>query len=144
EYEPALTIEDRVAGRKEERVETFTAEGAPVAARATPPPSAPAAVPPEIASVLERAGEYVVGYARTFSNILADEDYRQQTHQGSEAGPLVVRNIRSGVLFVTLPGALPWGTFRDVFEVDGNKIRDRQERLARRLQDSPATARDRA
>lgn len=150
-YEIALTVEDRVAGKKEERVETFTAEAAaPVVARATPPPSVPpnlsppAPVPPELVPVLERAGQYVVGYARAFSNILADEAYRQQAHEGTEAGRLVVRNIRSGVLFITLPGALPWATFRDVFEVDGNKIHDREERLAKLFHDSPATAGERA
>jgi VWFA-related protein len=154
EYELALTVEDRVAGKREEVVETFTAEVPAPAARATPPASAPttvapaAAVPPEVAAVLERAGQYVVSYALTFSNILADEDYRQQTHQGVNQvfhdevvpGPLIVRKMRSGVLFMTLPGPIPWVTFRDVFEVDGNKIRDHQERLARLFQDSPATA----
>jgi VWFA-related protein len=150
EYKVALTIEDRVAGKKEERIERFTAEAAPVEARAAPPSSPPASVAPppvvpaELVPVLERAGQYVVGYARAFSNILADEVYKQEGHQGTEAGPLVVRNIRSGVLFITLPGALPWATFRDVFEVDGNTIHDRQERLAKLFQDSPATARVRA
>jgi VWFA-related protein len=151
EYQLALTVEDRVAGKKEELIETFTAEDAPVAARATPPPSAPptalapvAPVPPELIPVLERAGQYVVGYARAFSNILADEEYRQQGHQDNEAGPLIVRKMRSGVVFITLPGPIPWATFRDVFEVDGNKVRDRQERLARLFQDSPASAREKA
>jgi hypothetical protein len=35
---------------------------------------------------------------------------------------------------------VPWATFRDVWEVDGNKIRDRQDRLVRLFRDSPATA----
>jgi VWFA-related protein len=149
-YELALTVEDRVAGKKEELVESFTAEDAPVAARATPPPSALTAlapvapVPPELIPILERAGQYVVSYSRTFSHILADEEYRQQGHQENEGGPLIVRKMRSGVVFVTLPGPIPWVTFRDVFEVDGNKVRDRQERLAKLFQDSPATAREKA
>jgi hypothetical protein len=160
-YDLVLDVKDEVRGAglkhretftlaRDVRVETFTAEAAPITARPTPPPSAPtnvpppAAVPPELVPVLERAGQYVVGYARAFSNVLADEAYRQQGHQGSEAGPLVVRNIRSGVLFITLPGALPWATFRDVFEVDGSTIHDREERLAKLFQDSPATARVRA
>jgi VWFA-related protein len=158
EYELALTVEDRLAGKKEEVVETFTAEVPPLAARATPATAAPttvapaAAVPAELIPVLERAGQYVVNYARTFSHVLADEEYRQQTQQGVNQvfrdqvvpGPLIVRNIRSGVAFMTLPGPIPWATFRDVFEVDGNKIRDRQERLAKLFQDSPATAREKA
>jgi VWFA-related protein len=149
-YELALTVEDRVAGKKEELVLPFTAEDAPVADRATPPPSAPTTlapvspVPPELVPVLERAGQYLVSYARTFSQVLADEQYRQQGHEGSEGGPLVIRNIRSGVIFMTLPGAIPWATFRDVFEVDGNKIQDRQERLANLFRDSPATASEKA
>jgi hypothetical protein len=103
-----------------------------------------APVPPELIPVLERAGQYVVSYSRTFSHILADEEYRQQGHQENEGGPLIVRKMRSGVVFVTLPGPIPWVTFRDVFEVDGNKVRDRQERLAKLFQDSPATARAKA
>ena len=149
DYELTLTVEDRVAGKKEELVVSFTAEDANIAARATPPPAAPlslapvAPVPPELVPVLERVGQYVVSYSRTFSHILADEDYRQQAHQ-SETGPLLVRKIKSGVLFMTLPGAIPWATFRDVFEVDGNKIRDREERLAKLFQESPATASEKA
>ncbi|HXB54147.1 MAG TPA: VWA domain-containing protein, partial [Vicinamibacteria bacterium] len=38
DYKLTLTVEDRVAGKKEELVVPFTAEDAPVAARATPPP----------------------------------------------------------------------------------------------------------
>jgi len=32
-------------------------------------------------------------------------------------------------VFVRLGGEVPWGTFRDVFEVDGQKVRDREARL---------------
>ena len=54
------------------------------------------------------------------------------------------RNTRAGVVFVSLPGPIPWATFRDVWEVDGNKISDRQDRLARLFRESPATAPERA
>jgi VWFA-related protein len=56
-YELALTVEDRIAGKKEELVETFTAEDAPVAARATPPPSAPVNIAP--AAPVPRAGRAI-------------------------------------------------------------------------------------
>jgi hypothetical protein len=35
------------------------------------------------------------------------------------------------MVFVPLPGDIPWTTFRDVFEVDGSPIRDREARLER-------------
>jgi hypothetical protein len=41
----------------------------------------------------------------------------------------VPRTLRSDLVFVRLPGPLPWGTFRDVYEVDGQKVRDRERRL---------------
>ena len=39
------------------------------------------------------------------------------------------RLTRADVVFVRLGGEIPWGTFRDVFEVDGQKVRDREGRL---------------
>ena len=34
-------------------------------------------------------------------------------------------------MFVAIPGSLPWTTFRDVYEVDGQMLRDREARLER-------------
>jgi len=71
--------------------------------------------------------------------VVAEEECRQ-IYEPTQ----LVRITRAGVLFVTLPGPVPWAAFRDVWEVDGNKVRDRQDRLVRLFRDSPATARERA
>ena len=79
-----------------------------------------------LTAILERAGQYVRQYEETFRNLVAEESYRQW---GSDARGPVVRTLRSDLVFVRLPGPLPWGTFRDVYEVDGKKVRDRERRL---------------
>jgi hypothetical protein len=142
EYEVTLTMEDRVAGRSEERRQAFVVERAPDRAAASArsaekaPPAAPVA--PELAPVLARAGEYVVQYGKAFSEVVAEENYRQEF--------LAERRFsRADLVFVSLPGALPWATFRDVYEVDGHQVRDRSARLEKLFVGSAAqTAADRA
>jgi hypothetical protein len=51
-----------------------------------------------------------------------------------KGGPgLLARTLRSDLVFIRLRGPLPWGTFRDVYEVDGQAVRDRDRRLERLL-----------
>jgi VWFA-related protein len=101
---------------------------------ASTPPSAPA----DLASVLERAGQYVVEYEQAFHDIAAEETYTQRTAPQQKMGGGIAllctpagcqRTTRADVVFVRLRGEVPWGTFRDVFEVDGQKVRDREARL---------------
>ena len=81
-----------------------------------------------LATILERAGRYVKEYEETFRNLVAEETYRQwQPNERTEGR--VARTLRSDLVFVRLTGPLPWGTFRDVYEVDGQKVRDRERRL---------------
>ncbi len=106
---------------------------------ASAPPAAPP-IPPTaledrkdattpLAVILERAGRYVTEYEHTFRNLVAEEFYRQwgQNPKGGEGR--VSRTLRSDLVFVRLPDALSWSTFRDVYEVDGQPVRDRQQRL---------------
>ncbi len=76
----------------------------------------------DVLSLLEKAGRYVAEFQQSFRNVVAEEVYRQWA--GSK-----VRTLRSDLVFVTVPGDLPWATFRDVYEVDGQKVRDRDARL---------------
>lgn len=39
------------------------------------------------------------------------------------------RTAKADVVFVRQAGAVPWGSFRDVYEVDGKKVRERDPRL---------------
>ena len=82
-----------------------------------------------LAVILERAGQYVRRYEETFRNLVAEESYRQWWPDPKGGPGQVARTLRSDLVFVRLPGPLPWGTFRDVFEVDGQKVRDRERRL---------------
>jgi len=50
------------------------------------------------------------------------------------------RKTRADLVFVRLPGDVPWSLFRDVFEVDGRKVRDRDERLQRLFQNPSPSA----
>ena len=113
-------------------------------AEAGPAPSATTGSPAraELDGILARAGRYVVDYGRVSSGLVADESYRQQ--YWGRKGDMRVRNLRSDIVFVTLPGPIPWTTFRDVYEADGKPVRDRETRLQKLFSESPATAVDQA
>jgi len=145
QYALVITVDDGVAGSSQEVRRRFRVEEPPASAPAEPPSTlGPAtAATPELAAILDRAAEYVLAYGQELTNILAEEECRQ-TYAPNDPVRQIVQTIRAGVLFVTLPGPVPWVTFRDVWEVDGRKIRDRQDRLVRLFSDSPATARERA
>jgi hypothetical protein len=50
------------------------------------------------------------------------------------------REIRSDYLLMKVPGRIGWQPFRDVFEVDGRKTRERDVRLEKLFLDGPPTA----
>ena len=114
---------------RDERAVSSTPTAAPGAAEAmaagallSAPPRRPVEAAADVLPLLEKAGQYVAEFQQSFRNVVAEETYRQWA--GSKA-----RSLRSDLVFVTVPGDLPWATFRDVFEVDGQKVRDRDERL---------------
>jgi hypothetical protein len=99
--------------------------------------------------VLDRASRYAVEYEQRFSMLVAEEDYYQRAERPMEAGnpsrthgpsggdgPAVgndrARRLRSDYLLVRSDDG-GWLPFRDVFEVDGRRLRDRDDRLVRLL-----------
>jgi hypothetical protein len=54
------------------------------------------------------------------------------------------RETKSDYLLVKAPGGERWLPFRDVFEVDGKKVREREERLQQLFLKAPDKAADRA
>jgi hypothetical protein len=79
-------------------------------------------------ALLEEAAAYVVDYERRFSDLVAEERYTQ--HLLDRYGKILrTRVTRSELLFVRLPGEIPWTTFRDVLESDGRPVGDRESRL---------------
>ena len=103
------------------------------------------AAEPSLVDLLRSAGEYVVGYEDSFRVVVAEEVYVQRLRV-SPGGPVQqTRHLRSDVAFVRAPGtALPWWLLRDVYEVDGQAVRDRQARLEKLLVGGPSDGLERA
>ena len=106
----------------------------PGAVTATAPPSpapAPAtAARPDstLADVMERVGRYVAGYGQQASIIIGVEHYEQ--HLLSQTGNEVSRRKSTAEFaLVKTSDTVGWSGFRDVIEVDGRRIGDRQNRL---------------
>jgi VWFA-related protein len=107
---------------------------------ATPVEAEPADPVPDadLATVLARTARYVETYQQNLAGIVAEERYQQNVV--NMAGPMRTRgaiattpqrDLRSDLLLVRPAGEESWMQFRDVFEVDGRAIRDRDERLYR-------------
>ncbi len=116
---------------------------------APPPIPAPAPAPagrrsasmtrdPALLRALERIGEVVTGYVRDLSSVVAEERYEQATYRGTRTDK--VRVLRSDFLLLKAQGGDGWTPFRDVFEVDGRPVRDREERLKKLFLEKPETA----
>jgi len=78
--------------------------------------------------LLARAGAYVKAFVDKFSSVVAEETLVQEI-----TVPRRKRTLRSDYLFVRFPGEYSWTSFRDVFEVDGKPVRDREDRLLKLL-----------
>jgi hypothetical protein len=119
-----------------------------IAAPAQYAPGAMSSQVPALEAVLARAGAYVIRYQRDFAGIVAEETYAQNsrlgwrsTRDGLKRGSATHRELRSDLLLVRPEGADGWIQFRDVFEMDGRKVRDRTDRLAKLfLQPSASSA----
>lgn len=94
---------------------------------------------PALRAVLERAGAYVLDFQRQLSGIVAQEHYQQAV---SSVRGIQRRRLVSDLLLVRPVGADRWVQFRDVFEVDGRPVRDRNERLAKLFLEPTASIHD--
>jgi hypothetical protein len=98
------------------------------------PPRVTARQEPALSDILQRAGSCVEAFQKQLSGIVAEETYVQEILPlaGMNArGRRVQRRLRSDLLLLRPEGAVTWVQFRDVFEVDGRPVRDRQDRLAK-------------
>jgi hypothetical protein len=98
-------------------------------------------------ALLARATAYVVGYEKAFSLLVSEEHYVQEVRRpinpgsnlsrtnpggGMTGGDVVRRQVlRSDYLLVQLGNGGGWMPFRDVFEVNAQAVRDREDRLAK-------------
>src|SRR5262245_36775312 len=86
----------------------------------------------------ERAAVYVTRLAARISGVVMEEAYAQDVPSVSRLGYRtslprgpVHRDLKSDLLLVRPGGYDAWMQFRDVFEVDGKKVRDRNDRLTK-------------
>jgi len=82
-----------------------------------------------VKALLEKASQYVAGYQRDFAFLVADEHVDQRTNRPAP-GEASTRTTR-GELFLTYLGAeRRWIAVRDVAEVDGRPVTDREDLAA--------------
>jgi VWFA-related protein len=90
---------------------------------------------PSVAEVVQQIGRYAAAYQSQLADIVAEERYVQDVSYRNLpnrfAAPTTHRELRSDLLLVRATGSAGYTEFRDVFEVDGRAVRDRQDRLAR-------------
>ena len=77
-------------------------------------------------ALLAKSAAYVAQFVDQFSNVVAEETLVQET-----TIPRRKRTMRSDFLLVRYPGDAQWQSFRDVAEVDGKPVRDKEERLTK-------------
>ncbi len=108
----------------------------------------------ELDAALGTAAAYLDRYEHRISAIGAEEQYEQMVvppggivmgdlRGRQSAPPPITRKTRANVMTISL-GARGWVTFRDVFELDGRPVRDREERLSRVLQNVTADSLEQA
>jgi hypothetical protein len=89
----------------------------------------------KLETVLGRAADYVADFHRQLSSIVAEERYVQNWMRVLDrqrgTNQLAHRELVSDLLLVKPEGFRAWMEFRDVFEVDGTAVRERDERLVK-------------
>ena len=91
--------------------------------------------------VVARMSQYVVDYGDRLTSVVAEETYTQEVRAGApnsgislasgkDTGPKKI-TLSSDYLLVKIAGLDGWMPFRDVFAVDGQPVRDRQDRLVK-------------
>jgi hypothetical protein len=103
-----------------------------------------------VEQLLDRASVFVENLIVKLSRVVAEEQYLQeyldssiQGTRGNFQGAPQVRERRRlvGDLLLVKPSeSEPWYLFRDVFEVDGRPVRDREDRLAKLFLETKDTA----
>ena len=91
---------------------------------------------PELDAVMARVAQYIDSYLMELGSVVAEESYQQIVRRGTAV--VQARRTRADLLLIR--GEQEWVPFRDVFEVDGKPVRDREERLKKLFLDNPARA----
>jgi hypothetical protein len=92
-----------------------------------------------VKELIPKATAYAHDFVDRFSNVVAEERYEQQI-----TAPRRNRLLVSDFLLVKTSGDEMWQSFRDVAEVDGKPVRDREDRLMKLFLQPSANALRRA
>jgi hypothetical protein len=110
----------------------------------TGPPRTSFAHDPSLNPFIARVADYVWAYGKELSSVVSEETYTQEASRAAgrtavpdgnasrtpaNASRTTTRTLVSDYLQVRIPAYESWLPFRDVFEVDGQQVRDRQDRL---------------
>ncbi len=106
------------------------------AAEARAPGRRPDEDDPQLTLLLARLSEYIAAYVRDVGNVVAEEDYTQRLIRGGSNQ----RHLKSDLLLVMTNAEVGWTQYRDVYEVDGRPVRDREERVQKLFLENPANA----
>ena len=161
-----LIEEPRPARAEAERALGGRAAKTKAGSEPVPAPITVELMTPEAEDAVRRAGTYAAAYETALSGLVAEEKYVQRslkyqklmvthtvttfgkttssTEEEGEWVPDAERKLRSDFLLVKAHGGDRWMPFRDVFEVDGKAVREREQRLQQLFLEAPATAGERA
>ena len=91
---------------------------------------------PSVDDVMRRVAAYVDAYGEKTSIVVATEHYTQQSRSTALGRAPGRRRILADFAIVKVDALRGWQGFRDVVEVDGERLPDRDDRLVRLLADS--------
>ncbi len=86
---------------------------------------------PRLGDVVARVDQYVSDYGTRLENVVVEETYQQEASGGG--GLRLVRTLHSDYGLTFVSDRQEWIGYRDTFEVDGQPVRDHDDRLKRLL-----------
>jgi hypothetical protein len=89
-----------------------------------------------VADVMRRVADYIDAYGEKASIVVATERYTQQSRSMAIGHEPTRRRILADFAIVKVDALRGWQGFRDVVEVDGERLPDRDDRLVRLLTDA--------
>jgi hypothetical protein len=116
--------------------------GAAVLATLSALPAGAASQTPALDEVMARAAARVVTVIEALATVVMEEDYRQVYFSRQRRSNPARSHLRSDFLQVRLAGSEELTGFRDVIEYNGQRVRDRENRLAELFLGSHETAMD--
>ena len=94
---------------------------------------------PALEQILKAGATYIGEYEKAFSAVVSEEVYTQRLFGDIARHGRDFRTVKSDLLLMEVRDG-GWVTFRDVFEVDGGKVRDRSDRLVSLILKPPPDA----